>query len=209
MRTLRSESQITSDWKLGVDSPVVSICCVTYNHERFVEDALEGFLKQETDFPFEILIYDDASTDKTADVVREYERKYPRIIKPIYQEENQFSRGVGVSSTYNFPRARGKYIALCEGDDYWLDAHKLKKQVDVFSLYEDASMVFHHSYVLRGHLIRKKKLQTFFSEVRKVSDKKVILDLGCFYGTATSMFRKDVIDLSVSLFEGAEKLVHS
>lgn len=90
-----------------------------------------GFLIQETDFPFEILIHDDASTDKTADIIREYELKYPHLIKPIYQKENQYSKGVGgMMATFNFPRARGKYIALCEGDDYWTDPEKLQKQVD-------------------------------------------------------------------------------
>ena len=85
---------------------------------------------QKTDFPFEILIHDDASTDGTADIIREYEAKYPDIIKPIYQTENQYSKGIKVSQVYQFPRAKGKYIALCEGDDYWTDPYKLQKQVD-------------------------------------------------------------------------------
>jgi len=85
---------------------------------------------QKTTFPFEILIHDDASTDGTADIIREYEAKYPDIIKPIYQRENQYSKGIKISQVYQFPRAQGKYIALCEGDDYWIDPHKLQKQVD-------------------------------------------------------------------------------
>ena len=110
--------------------PLVSICCITYNHEPYIRDAIEGFLMQKTDFPFEILIHDDASTDGTADIIREYEAKYPDIIKPIYQTENQYSKGIKVSQVYQFPRAKGKYIALCEGDDYWTDPYKLQKQVD-------------------------------------------------------------------------------
>jgi glycosyltransferase involved in cell wall biosynthesis len=85
---------------------------------------------QKTDFPIEVLIHDDASTDGTADIIREYEQKYPEIIKPIYQTENQYSKGVEISQTYNYPRAKGKYIAICEGDDYWTDPYKLQKQVD-------------------------------------------------------------------------------
>jgi len=129
MRKLKAENQIMANWKGDPSQPLVSICCITYNHENYIEDALEGFLIQETDFPFEILINDDASTDKTADIIREYEAKYPKLIKPIYQTENQFSQGISPNWKFNFPRARGKYIALCEGDDYWISTNKLQKQV--------------------------------------------------------------------------------
>jgi len=108
----------------------VSICCITYNHEFFIRDAIRGFINQKTSFPFEILIHDDASTDGTAEIIKLYEEKYPDIIKPIYQKENQYSQGRNISLVYQFPRARGKYIALCEGDDYWTDPYKLQKQVD-------------------------------------------------------------------------------
>ena len=85
---------------------------------------------QKTNFPIEILIHDDASTDGTADIIREYEAQYPDIIKPIYQTENQYSKGINPGFEFLFPRARGKYIALCEGDDYWTDTLKLQKQVE-------------------------------------------------------------------------------
>lgn len=130
MRDLRTEEEIIAGWKGGVEEPVVSICCITYNHERYIEDTIEGFLIQETEFPFEILIYDDASTDKATDIIREYQARYPILIKPIYQTENQYSKGVRVGPTFNFSRAKGEYIALCEGDDYWVDPHKLQKQKD-------------------------------------------------------------------------------
>lgn len=108
--------------------PLVSICCITYNHAPYIRQCLEGFLIQKTTFPFEILIHDDASTDGTADIIREYEARYPHLIKPIYQVENQYSKGTKISSTYNYPRAKGKYIALCEGDDYWTDPLKLQNK---------------------------------------------------------------------------------
>ena len=117
-------------WEGDVTKPVVSISCITFNHEPFIEDALEGFLMQETDFPFEILIHDDASTDKTADIIREYEVAYPTIIKPIYQTENQYSQGKKPNVDFNFPRSKGEYIAYCEGDDYWTDKKKLQIQVN-------------------------------------------------------------------------------
>lgn len=112
----------------NIQEPLVSICCVTYNHEKYIRDAIESFLMQKTDFPFEIIIHDDASTDRTADIIREYEKKYPEIIKPIYQTENQYSKGVRISFIA-FKKTKGKYIAFCDGDDYWTDPMKLQTQV--------------------------------------------------------------------------------
>ena len=123
--------------------PVVSICCATYNHVHFIRQCLDGFVMQKTKFPFEVLIHDDASTDGTQDVIREYEAKYPDIIKPIYQKENQYSKGVRVSLVYNYSRVRGKYVALCEGDDYWTDPYKLQKQVDFLENHPDYVMCSH------------------------------------------------------------------
>ncbi|MFY9141766.1 glycosyltransferase [Sulfuricurvum sp.] len=108
----------------------MSISCFTYNHEKFIRNTLNSFLMQETNFAIEILIHDDASTDNTAAIIKEYESKYPEIIKPIYQVENQYSKGIKLNITYNIPRALGKYIAFCDGDDYWTDPLKLQKQVD-------------------------------------------------------------------------------
>ena len=109
--------------------PLVSICCTAYNHEPFIRDTIEGFLMQEVDFPMEILINDDASTDRTAEILREYEQEYPELIKVVYQKENQYSKGISPLFDLLFPSARGKYIALCEGDDYWTTPHKINEQV--------------------------------------------------------------------------------
>lgn len=109
---------------------IVSICCLAYNHGPYIRQCLEGFVMQKTNFTFEVLIHDDASTDETAKIIKEFEDQHPILIKPIYQSENQFSKGISPTFTYNFPRARGKYIALCEGDDYWTDPYKLQKQID-------------------------------------------------------------------------------
>lgn len=108
----------------------VSICCITYNHEAYIAQAIDSFLMQKTNFKFEILIHDDASTDRTADIIREYENKYPDVIKPIYQTENQYIKGISAFRTYLYPKAQGEYIAWCEGDDFWTDENKLQRQVD-------------------------------------------------------------------------------
>lgn len=138
----KSEQDIMLRWKEDVQKPVVSICCMTYNHEAFIQEAIESFLNQETDFAFEVLIHDDASTDQTAEIIREYERKYPKIIKPIYQTENQFSQGRRPNIELNIPRARGDYIAFCEGDDYWVDTAKLQKQVNFLEKNKDYVMTY-------------------------------------------------------------------
>lgn len=115
----------------GEQLPVVSISCITYNQKDYIQDALDSFLDQETDFPFEILVHDDCSTDGTTEIIREYEKRYPDIVKPMYEEINQYLNfGTGGTLEWNLPRARGKYLAMCEGDDFWVDNRKLQKQVD-------------------------------------------------------------------------------
>jgi len=112
------------------NKPLVSICCITYNHENYIKNTIEGFLMQKTLFSFEIIIHDDASTDNTAKLIKKYKNKYPKLIIPIYQKENQWSKGINPSPVYVWPKAKGKYIALCEGDDYWTDPYKLQRQVE-------------------------------------------------------------------------------
>ena len=118
----------------------VSVVCNVYNHGPYLRDALEGFVTQKTTFPFEVLIHDDASTDESAEIIREYEEKYPELIFPIYQTENQYSRKVPINMTYQIPRIRGKYVAVCEGDDYWTDPEKLQKQVDFLDAHGDYTL---------------------------------------------------------------------
>ena len=122
--------------------PLVSVACLTFNHAKFIRLCLGSLVIQKTNFKFEILVHDDASTDGTQEIIKEYERKFPDLVKPIYQKENQFSKGAELSSL-NFARARGKYLALCEGDDYWIDENKLQIQVDFMEKNPDCSVCFH------------------------------------------------------------------
>ena len=132
-------------------NPIVSICCLTYNHAPFIRKALDGFLMQEPptsvskDEPwYEILIHDDASTDGTDAIIKEYAAKYPDRIFPLYEEINQYSHGgKGKMDLFNYNRVRGKYVAYCEGDDYWTDSQKLQKQVDFMESHSDYSICFH------------------------------------------------------------------
>lgn len=124
-------------------NPFVVINCITYNHVSFIRDALEGFVMQKTDFPFVAIVHDDASTDDTAAIIREYAEKYPDIIFPIYETENQYSKHDG-SLGRIMQQARNatgaKYVAMCEGDDYWTDPMKLQKQVDFLESHPEYSM---------------------------------------------------------------------
>jgi glycosyltransferase involved in cell wall biosynthesis len=126
----------------------VSIVCNTYNQVNYVEDALKGFVFQKTNFPYEILIHDDASTDGTQDIIKKYEKKYPELIKPIYESENQYSKGVKISPQFQYPRAQGKYIAFCEGDDFWIDPLKLQKQYDAMETHPELDMCAHKSKIM-------------------------------------------------------------
>lgn len=126
---------------------MVSIDCITYNHEKYLADALDSFLMQKTNFKFEVLIHDDASTDNTREIINQYQNLYPEIIKPIFQTENQYQKGIQVS-IFNFSRALGKYIAFCEGDDYWIDPYKLQKQVDFMESHPKCTLCFHNAIVV-------------------------------------------------------------
>lgn len=128
--------------------PLVSIVATCYNHGKYVRDAIEGFLMQITDFHVEIIIHDDCSTDNSADIIREYEREYPALFHAIYQQENQYSKGVNIWNDIVFPLTHGKYIALCETDDYWTDPNKLQKQVDFLESHPDVSLCFHNARTL-------------------------------------------------------------
>ena len=123
--------------------PLVSVLCLVYNHEKFLTETIKGFLNQKTNFVFEVVIHDDASTDNSADIIRKFEKEYPDLFKPIYQKVNQHSIEVGRISRIIFSAANGKYSAFCEGDDYWTDPYKLQKQVDFLEANPDYSMSGH------------------------------------------------------------------
>ncbi len=173
----------------------VSVICNTYNHGAYIKDALQGFVMQKTTFPFEVLIHDDASTDNTADIIREYEAKYPEIIKPIYQTENQYSKGVIISAAFQHPRAKGRYIALCEGDDYWTDPYKLQKQFDALEKHPEIDMCAHAAYKIDGTtgVICGKMAPKKIEEEKIIPVEQVILEGGNGYiSTASILYRKSM-----------------
>ena len=124
------------------ESILVSIQCLVFNHEPFLRRCLDGFVMQKTDFCYEAIVHDDASSDNSANIIREYAEKYPEIIKPIFETENQFSKHDGSLGRIIQKEFRGKYIALCEGDDFWTDPLKLQKQVDYLESHPDCTLCF-------------------------------------------------------------------
>lgn len=174
-----------------VEQPLVSICTLVYNHEPYLRACLDGFVMQRTNFAFEVLVHDDASTDGSAEIIREYTEKYPEIFKPIYQHENQYSKGVWVNATFQYPRAKGKYIALCEGDDYWTDPMKLQHQVDFMESHPDYSLCFHNAMVLNERLEVKERIQSFchLNHSQTISTERIISEW-CI-PTASILFRRE------------------
>lgn len=174
--------------------PLVSISCTAYNHVQFIRQCLDGFVMQKATFHFEVLIHDDASMDGTQDIIREYEVKYPEIIKPIYQKVNQYSKGIPIGVTFNMPRAQGKYIAVCEGDDYWTDPYKLQKQVDFLESHPDYVMCSHRfdQYYEDRHRLEKEKDDTFQGADYDLQN---LIGGKWFTQTLTVMYRRSALDL--------------
>lgn len=114
-------------------NPVVSVIMITYNHEPFISQAIEGIVNQKTDFEFELIISEDRSTDRTREICLEYQKKYPKIIRVLYAEKNTREVYGRIMTGWRARRVkRADFVALCEGDDFWTDPYKLQKQVDVF-----------------------------------------------------------------------------
>ena len=118
-------------------TPLLSVRCLCYNHAPYLRQCLDGFVMQQTDFPFEVIIHDDASTDGSQDIIREYAERYPDIIRPIYETENQYGKGKIFDIINRAMHPDSKYIALCEADDCWTDPHKLQLQVSFLESHPD------------------------------------------------------------------------
>lgn len=174
---------------------LVSVSCLAYNHENYIQKCLDGFLMQKTNFAFEILIHDDASTDKTVSIIKDYEKKYPKMIFPIYQKENQFSKRKGsLSVTFNYPRAKGKYIAMCEGDDYWSDPLKLQRQVDFLENNEDYNVCVHNTNILKNEKISKKEWRV---HSKRTTFTVIDYIYSLFFHTSSIMFRsKEILKIN-------------
>jgi len=141
-----TQAEIQRKWSDRSDPPVISILCIAYNHARYIEMAIKGFLLQETQYKYEIIVHDDASTDGTQDIILKWQSRYPDLIRTVLQKENTFSKGARPFELL-LQQAKGKYIAICEGDDYWLEPLKLQKQAEFLETHPDFSCHAHNHYL--------------------------------------------------------------
>ena len=185
--------------------PLVSIVCLTFNEEEFVRDTFDNFLSQQTSFPFEVLVYDDASQDATPQIIQEYVNKYPDIFKATLYTENNFKKGLGfLGLRVGFQEAQGKYIAYCEGDDYWCDNLKLQKQVDFLESHPEYEVCAHETLIRNdfdekenGTLFSHTKVNLFLD--RKQCQHYTFEDTltGNIFHISSLMFRNRIIEWPV------------
>jgi len=175
-----------------MEKPLVSVSLVTFNQEEYIRKAIESCLNQQTDFDFEIIIHDDASSDGTPGIIQEYSSKYPDKIIPILQTENQFSKGIEVNGKIAIPKARGKYIAFLEADDYWIDPHKLQYQADVLEANPDVAMCFTATKRIFPQDDKKPEIKRFRNHDTICSTKDVILLGGRMVDMGSAVVRKSI-----------------
>jgi glycosyltransferase involved in cell wall biosynthesis len=189
---LPSPIRITEQvWPEGV-MPVVSIFCITYNHENFIRDAIEGFLMQETTFPVEIFIHDDASTDGAAEIVKECAEKHPGLFWTILQTENQWSKGNQKVLFQYLVKQRGEFIALCEGDDFWGDPKKLEIQVDFLEKNPDFSCCFHRTRLVDENSATIQE-DYFIPDGSEFDIRDCLVKLKKKYATCSMVFRREAL----------------
>ena len=176
-----------------MNKPVVSVLMITYNHEKYISEAIEGVLMQKTTFPIELIIGEDCSTDSTRKIVVEYAEKHPDIIRPLLPESNL---GMMKNFIKTMEAAKGKYIALCEGDDYWTDPYKLQKQVDILEANENIVAVATNAAVcdFNGNTIQKEKIVVSPDNKDGAYNLHDFFSKGIQYPTLTVVFRNREMD---------------
>jgi glycosyltransferase involved in cell wall biosynthesis len=183
-----SENEIINNWKYKHVIPCVSVLCITYNHERYIAQAIESFLMQKTDFPFEIVIGEDCSTDSTLSILRAYKKRYPNIIQLIANKKNM---GGILNFVNTYKECRGDYFAMCEGDDYWIDSMKLQTQYYLMQAFSHINLSFHHYKVEENTII--KEVEKKFKDKQILSTKEMIDGGGEMCCSASLMLKKEVI----------------
>lgn len=172
---------------------MVTVLCLAYNQEKYIDETLKGLVTQQTDFKYEIIIHDDVSTDSTRNIIDKYVLEYPQKIKVIYQSENQYSKGVNIISTFMLPLAKGKYIAFCEGDDYWCSKDKLQKQVDFLEKHDDYSACVHQTIEFNCRNSKQRYISKY-SKDGVVNFNDIVKGGNQVYQLSSLVFRREYMD---------------
>ena len=173
---------------------LVTVFCLAYNHEKYIRKTFEGFIKQNTSFRFKVLVHDDASTDSTPEIIREYIEKYPNIFEAIFQKENKYQKGIDIEDEYILPMIKTKYVAVCECDDYWTDPSKLQLQVDYMESHPDCSMCVHNTEQI---FETGEPAGVFFNTSRKPKDYTmndlILSEPSAYFHFSSLMWRHDLM----------------
>ena len=172
--------------------PKLTILCTAYNHKNFIRQALDGFIMQKTNFPFEVIVHDDASTDGTAEIIKEYQKKYPEIIKPVFQKQNQFSLGKDILIDFMLNKIHSPYVAINEGDDYWTDSLKLQKQFDLMEKHPEIDICTHCATMIKASHGKKIGTLSPANKFMIFSVDSVIKGGGGFVATNSIFYRKQL-----------------
>lgn len=176
------------------ERPLVTVVVFCYDHGSYLRDCLDGIVGQHIDFPMEVIVIDDASADSSPEIIREYASRYPEIVKPYLLKENSFSRGRSHYKDIVIPRLRetgSKYVAFCEGDDYWIYPNKLTRQVDFLETHPDYSGCFHH-YLVKNEIDFSERQMIFnLRHSRRVSLFDLLIEPQ--QQSATILMRSDIL----------------
>lgn len=177
----------------GAGGPEVSVCCATFNHGAYIGEALESILRQKAPFSFEILVHDDASTDGTRDVVENYAGRYPGVVVPVLQDQNQYSSMPVIVPRFLFPLVRGRYVAFCEGDDFWTDDGKLARQHAAMEANPGISLSFHPVDIVQQGDVSGRSGRLKYATPRVIPFERVLLGGGGYCPTPSLMIRRSIL----------------
>lgn len=181
----------------------VSVYCLVYNHEKYLRRALNGIVNQKTAFAYEAIVHDDASTDGSRKIIEEYAKRYPDKVKPVYQRENQYSKGVNIFSEIIFPKMTGEYVAVCEGDDYWTDMRKLQKQADFLDRHADYSACVHNTTEINMRTGKEREMYSHAQD-EDIPFVQAVQSGGCSFHTSSLMYRIKYAGLRPAFFAKAK-----
>lgn len=197
------EKEITEQW-IYSDVTYVSIICCTYNQDKYISDAINSFLAQKTQYKFEIIIHDDCSTDKTNDILMSFKKNFPNIIKIINPKENLYSKyGVNAPGLNAISYSLGKYIAFCEGDDFWIYNNKIQIQLEQILIDPNISLCIHRSYLLKHNSYELWNESDHGDEKKLLTIENILNVIGQFAPTSSYLIKREVINILPEWFNNA------